>query len=107
HVTRELQIEALPTDIPDRIVADVSGLGIAETMTLASVTPPAGVVLLDDVDETVVATVTAPSEVVEEPEVEEEAELVGEEAEAAEGEEAPEEARPEGESAPEGGAREG
>ena len=39
HVTRELNIEALPTDIPDRIVADVSGLGIAETMTLSSVTP--------------------------------------------------------------------
>jgi large subunit ribosomal protein L25 len=68
HVTRELNIEALPTDIPDRIVADVSGLGIAETMTLASVTAPAGVTILDDIEETVVATVTAPSEVVEEPE---------------------------------------
>jgi large subunit ribosomal protein L25 len=79
HVTRELQIEALPTDIPDRIVADVSGLGIAETMTLASVTAPPGVVLLDDPEETVVATVTAPSQVLEEPEaIEEEAELVGE-----------------------------
>jgi large subunit ribosomal protein L25 len=82
HVTRELLIEALPTDIPDRIVADVSGLGIAETMTLASVAPPPGVTLLDDVEETVVATVTAPSEIVEEPEeIEEEAALVGEEAE--------------------------
>jgi large subunit ribosomal protein L25 len=86
HVTRELNIEALPTDIPDRIVANVSGLGIAETMTLAGVTAPAGVTILDDIEETVVATVTAPSEVIEEPEeVEEEAELVGEEAEAAEG----------------------
>jgi large subunit ribosomal protein L25 len=90
HVTRELQIEALPTDIPDKIVADVSGLGIAETMTLASVTPPRGVTLLDDVEETVVATVTAPSEIVEEPEeIEEEAALVGEEA-LAEGEAPPE-----------------
>ena len=26
HVTRELNIEALPTDIPERIVADVSGM---------------------------------------------------------------------------------
>jgi large subunit ribosomal protein L25 len=91
HVTRELAIEALPTAIPDRIVANVSALGIAETMTLASVTPPPGVTLLDDIEETVVATVTAPSEVIEEPEaVEEEAALVGEEAEAAEGEAAPE-----------------
>jgi large subunit ribosomal protein L25 len=78
HVTREVLIEALPTDIPDRIVADVSGLGIAETMNLSSVPTPAGVTLLGDVEEIVVATVTAPSEVVEEPELEEEAELVGE-----------------------------
>jgi large subunit ribosomal protein L25 len=108
HVTRELNIEALPTDIPDRIVANVSGLGIAETMTLDSVTAPSGVELLDDM-ETVVATVTAPSEVVEEPEeVEEEAELVGEEGEVPEGE-APaegEEAKPAeagGEGSAEGG----
>ena len=108
HVTRELNIEALPTDIPDRIVANVSGLGIAETMTLASVTAPAGVTLLDDIEETVVATVTAPSEVVEEPEeVEEEAALVGEEGEAPEGAPAEgEEAKPEeggGEASAEGG----
>jgi large subunit ribosomal protein L25 len=87
HVTRELLIEALPTDIPDRIVASVSSLGIAETMTLASVTALPGITLLDDLEETVVATVTAPSEVIEEPEaIEEEAALVGEEAEAAEAE---------------------
>ena len=91
HVTREILIEALPTDIPDRIVADVSGLGVAETMNLTSVSAPAGVVMLaENPEEVIVATVTAPSEIVEEPEVEEEAELVGEEgevpAEAAEGE---------------------
>jgi large subunit ribosomal protein L25 len=105
HVTRELQIEALPTDIPDRIVADVSGLGIAETMNLSSVTPPAGVTLLGDLDEIVVATVTAPSEIVEEPEeIEEEAELVGEEAEAAAEGEAPVEGEePSGEAAEQSG----
>jgi large subunit ribosomal protein L25 len=88
HVTRELNVEALPTEVPDRIVADVSALGIAETMTLASVTPPSGVTLLDDLEETVVATVTAPSRAEEpEAEIEEETELVGE-GEEAEGEEA-------------------
>jgi large subunit ribosomal protein L25 len=87
HVTRELNIEALPTAVPDRIVADVSGLGIAETMTLASVPPPADVTLLDDLEETVVATVTAPSRAEEpEAEIEEEAALVGEGEEPAEGE---------------------
>jgi large subunit ribosomal protein L25 len=93
HVTREILVEALPTDIPDRIVANVSSLGIAETMNLASVSSPPGVELIGDLEEIVVATVTAPSEVVEEPEVEEEAALVGEEAEAAE--EAPAEGEPE------------
>jgi large subunit ribosomal protein L25 len=90
HVTRELLIEALPTDIPDRIVANVSGLGIAETLTLSSVTAPPGITLLDDLEETVVATVTAPSEIEEPEAIEEEAALVGEEAEVAEGEAPPE-----------------
>jgi large subunit ribosomal protein L25 len=90
HVTREITVEALPTDVPDRIVANVSGLGVAETMVLSSVTPPAGVVILDDLEETVVATVTAPTKVEEpEPEVEEEAELVGEGEAPEEGAEAP------------------
>jgi large subunit ribosomal protein L25 len=85
HVTREVLVEALPTDIPDRIVVDVSGLGVAETMTLDSVQAPSGVELVGELAEMVVATVTVPSEVVEEEEIEEEAELVGEEGEAAEG----------------------
>jgi large subunit ribosomal protein L25 len=90
QITRELNIEALPTDIPERIVVDVSGLAIAATLTLASISAPAGVELLDDPDETVIATVVVPTEV-EEPEVEEETELVGEDGEpieAPEGEEA-------------------
>jgi large subunit ribosomal protein L25 len=108
HVTRELSIEALPTDIPDRIVANVSALGIAETMTLASVAAPAGVTILDDLEETVVATVTAPSEVVEEPEeVEEEAALVGEEGEPAEGEAPAEGEKEEGKPEEGGGSAEG
>jgi large subunit ribosomal protein L25 len=84
HVTRELNVSALPTDIPDRIVADVSHLGIAETMVLAAVSAPPGVELLDDLEETVVATVTAPT-AVEEPEaIEEEVAEVGAEGETAE-----------------------
>ena len=84
HVTRELNVSALPTDIPDRIVADVSGLGIAETMVLSAVTPPAGVEFLDDLEETVVATVTAPTEIEEPEELEEEVAEVGAEGETAE-----------------------
>jgi large subunit ribosomal protein L25 len=103
HVTRELNVSALPTDIPDRIVADVSGLGIAETMLLSSVTPPPGVEFLDDPEEVVVATVTAPT-AVEEPEaLEEEVEEVGAEGEAAEEAEGAAEGGEEGGGGSEGG----
>jgi large subunit ribosomal protein L25 len=90
HVTREITIEALPTDIPDRIVADVSGMGIAETLTLDAIGVPGNVEVVGELADIVVATITAPSEVEEEEAIEEEAALVGEEGEVPEGEEAPE-----------------
>ena len=84
HVTRELNIEALPTDIPDSMTHDVSQMQMNDTVTLEAVTVPPGVALLDDLQETVVATLTPPRLQVEEEEaVEEETELVGEEAEEA------------------------
>ena len=104
HVTRELNIEALPTDIPENITVDVSGMEIAATMHLSELTPPEGVVFLDDLDETIIATVVAPTEV-EEPEVEEETVLVGEDGEPIEPEEGEEGEAAEGE-APEGEAGE-
>jgi large subunit ribosomal protein L25 len=81
----ELHIEALPGDIPDSIVFDVSGLEMNATATLAELTAPAGVKLLDDPDETVLATITPPTQEPVEEEIETETELVGEgeEAEAA------------------------
>ena len=87
HVTRELNIEALPTAIPDQITVDVSGLEIAATMHLSELTAPEGVDFLDDPEETIIATIVVPTEVEEEEEVEEETELIGEEGEAPEGEE--------------------
>jgi large subunit ribosomal protein L25 len=86
QVTRELTIEALPTDIPDAIHHDVSALVIGDTVTLDAVTPPRGVTLLDD-PETVVATLSPPKlQLEEEPEIEEETELVAEGEAAEEGE---------------------
>jgi large subunit ribosomal protein L25 len=76
QVTRELNIEALPTEIPDQITVDVSGMEIAATMHLSELTPPPGVTFLDDPEETIIATLVVPTEV-EEPEVEEEPELIG------------------------------
>jgi large subunit ribosomal protein L25 len=84
HVTHQLNIEALPTDIPDGIHVDVSGLEIAATMHLSEISAPSGVTFLDDPEETIIATVVVPTEV-EEPEIEEETALVGEEGEAVEG----------------------
>jgi large subunit ribosomal protein L25 len=65
QATHQLNIEALPTAIPDAIVADVSGLGIAETLHLSAVTPPEGVTFLDDLEETIIATIVVPTEVEE------------------------------------------
>ncbi len=80
HVTHQLNIEALPTAIPDYISVDVSGMEIAATMHLSELTAPEGVEFLDDPEETIIATVVVPTEV-EEPEIEEETELVGEDGE--------------------------
>jgi large subunit ribosomal protein L25 len=81
----EINIEALPGDIPDSLHIDVSGMQMNDTLTLAHLTPPAGVTLLDDPDETVLATVTPPSKEPEPEEIETETGVVGE-GEAAEGE---------------------
>src|SRR3954468_10968785 len=78
QVTRELNIEALPGDIPEQIDVDVSGLEAAGTLTLGEIDPPNGVTFLDDPEETVLATITIPTEVPEEPEIEEEPGLVAE-----------------------------
>jgi len=79
HVSREVNIEALPNDIPESISVDVSQMQIGDTVTLAAVTPPQGVTFLDDLDETVVATLTPPRLRLEDEEgIEEETEVIGE-----------------------------
>jgi len=78
QVTREVTIEALPTDIPDTLTHDASGVQIGDTVTVDSLTMPAGVTLIDD-PETVLFTVTPPRlQAEQEIEIEEETELVGE-----------------------------
>lgn len=78
QVTRELNIEALPSEIPDQIVHDVSAAEIGDTILLESVAAPQGVTLLDD-GETVLVTVTPPRLSTEpSDEIETETEVVGE-----------------------------
>jgi len=92
HVTREITVEALPAEIPDRIVVDVSALEINDTLSLAAVAAPDGVKFVaEEPEEITIVTVSPPRVEEVAPEVEEEAELVGEgeaeaEGEAAEGE---------------------
>jgi large subunit ribosomal protein L25 len=101
QVSRDINIEALPLEIPDHLELDVSGMAIGDTLRLVDLPPTEGVTYLDDAEETVLATVTAPTVIVE-PEPEEE-EL--EEGELPEGE-LPEGEVPEGEAPAEGEAGE-
>jgi large subunit ribosomal protein L25 len=79
HVTREITVEALPTDIPDKITVDVSTMEINDTLQLSSIDPPQGVTFVVEEGEEVTIVTLAPPRVEEAaPEVEEETELVGE-----------------------------
>ena len=91
QVQREINVEALPMEVPEHIDLDVSGMAIGDSLRLADLPPTAGVIYLDDPEETVLATVTMPTRVEEPEEVVEE------------GEELPEGEVPEGEQ-PEGAA---
>ena len=87
QVNREVTVEALPMEIPDHLELDVSGMAIGDTLRLADMAAQDGVKFLDDPEETVLATVTMPTRIVE-PEPEEEE--VEEGVEVPEGEEVPE-----------------
>lgn len=79
HVTREILIEALPTEIPDKIVVDVSAMEINDTMQLTSVEAPSGVTfVVEDPEEVTIATLSPPRVEEAAPEVEEETEVIGE-----------------------------
>jgi large subunit ribosomal protein L25 len=98
QITRELNVQALPTAIPESIVKAIGEMQIGETIALSALSAPEGVTLLDD-PETVLATLSPPRlQVEEEEEIEAETELVGEGEEPAEGAEDAEGAGSEGSS---------
>jgi large subunit ribosomal protein L25 len=74
----QVNVEAEVTAVPEAVEADVSGLGIGEVLRVADLKAPAGAVILDDPEASVVSVVAPTVEA--EPEAEE-----AEEAEAAEG----------------------
>ncbi|HEY2536575.1 MAG TPA: 50S ribosomal protein L25 [Solirubrobacteraceae bacterium] len=77
QITRELNVQALPTAIPESISHDIGEMQIGETIVLSALPTPEGVTLLDD-PETVLATLSPPRLQTEEEEIETETELVGE-----------------------------
>jgi len=79
HVTHTIQVEALPTAIPESISHDVSEMVIGDTLLLSALDAPEGVTLLGDLDEIVIATLSPPRlRLEDEEEIEQETELVGE-----------------------------
>jgi large subunit ribosomal protein L25 len=113
QVNREVNVEALPLEVPERLELDVSRLAIGDTLRVGDLRAPEGVTLLDDPEETVLATMTMPTRFVE-PEVVTEEEEEAEEL--PEGEVPPEElpegaaegeAEPEADAAGEQGTTEG
>ena len=84
HVTREITVEALPNEIPESIQVDVSKMEMNATIQLSEIDPPKGIVFVDDLDATVLASITPPSVSTEsDDEVETETAVVGEAAPAA------------------------
>jgi large subunit ribosomal protein L25 len=65
QVTNEVHVEALPLEMPEHLDIDVSGLHIGDTLRLTELEVPDTVTLLDDLEETVLATVTLPTREVE------------------------------------------
>jgi large subunit ribosomal protein L25 len=78
---RELTIEALPADMPEHITFDVSKLQMNETATLADLGVPAGLTVIGDPAEIVIATVTPPTLEPVEDDIETETAVVGEDGE--------------------------
>jgi large subunit ribosomal protein L25 len=75
----QLSIESLPTNLPDRIDVDISGLvEIGDSILVRDIVIPEGVEVLNDLED-VVVVIIAPA--VEEEEVEEEEEIEVEEGE--------------------------
>jgi large subunit ribosomal protein L25 len=59
-VTREIEVECLPGDIPKHIPVDVTALVIGDAIRVSQLLPPEGVTIVDD-PEKVVVHVTHPT----------------------------------------------
>lgn len=79
-ITRELEVECLPQDIPENVVLDISELHLNQSLKVKDIMIPESVEMLSDPD-TVVVHIAVPHEEEEVVEEEEEEVLIGEEEE--------------------------
>jgi large subunit ribosomal protein L25 len=111
HHLWELRVEVLPTDVPESLDADISGLAIGDSLHVSDIKIPGNVTVVTPMEETLVTVVPPPVLVVEPTEEELAAAEAAEAAAAAgEGEEGAEAAPAEGEGEEkpaEGGGEEG
>ncbi len=65
QITRQVTVEALPMEVPDRFELDIAGLAIGDSLRASDLRMPEGVTLVDDPEETVLAAVTTPTRAAE------------------------------------------
>lgn len=66
-VTRQVEVECLPTAIPDAITVDVTNLGVGDSLHVSELTVPAGVKMISRPELTIAAVVEQEDEVVATP----------------------------------------
>jgi large subunit ribosomal protein L25 len=66
-VTRQVEVECLPTAIPESIVIDVTNLGVGDSIHASELTIPAGVKLISRPELTIAAVVEIEEEVIAAP----------------------------------------
>jgi large subunit ribosomal protein L25 len=66
-VTRQVEVECLPTEIPEAIIVDVTNLGVGDSLHASEITVPNGVKLLSRPELTIAAVVEQEEEVIAAP----------------------------------------
>lgn len=69
-VTREIEIECLPGNIPEHLPVDVSDLGIGDALRVSAIQAPEGVTIMEDPERVVVHVAHPAQEAVAAPEAE-------------------------------------
>jgi large subunit ribosomal protein L25 len=58
HHLREVEVESFPQDVPPHLEADISALDIGDTIHVSDLVAPAGVTILTNAEDTVLAVIT-------------------------------------------------